>query len=162
MRWALSNESVDSTRSRARCPSISSASQDVPISDAAGTAGSVERHPAASPAITSSANSILVQTSRGAAIAGESTASGMGAPAKGHVANRSKILIVRPLASCQSQPRRDVEGGANGGPPMNDEARRLEEARQPKTPWRKWGPYLADRQWGTVREDYSERGNAWD
>jgi len=28
--------------------------------------------------------------------------------------------------------------------------------------WKKWGPYLAERQWGTVREDYSEHGNAWD
>ena len=30
------------------------------------------------------------------------------------------------------------------------------------SPWRKWGPYLSDRQWGTVREDYSSDGNAWD
>jgi hypothetical protein len=29
-------------------------------------------------------------------------------------------------------------------------------------PWKKWGPYLSERQWGTVREDYSEGGNAWD
>src|SRR5919206_1229751 len=29
-------------------------------------------------------------------------------------------------------------------------------------PWRKWGPYLAERQWGTVREDYSANGTAWD
>ena len=28
-------------------------------------------------------------------------------------------------------------------------------------PWRKWGPYLSERQWGTVREDYSENGDAW-
>jgi hypothetical protein len=39
---------------------------------------------------------------------------------------------------------------------------RLEEARTAKTPWRKWGPYLSERQWGTVREDYSQDGNAWD
>jgi hypothetical protein len=45
---------------------------------------------------------------------------------------------------------------------MNREQQRLEEARDPKTPWRKWGPYLSERQWGTVREDYSESGNAWD
>ena len=31
-----------------------------------------------------------------------------------------------------------------------------------KKPWRKWGPYLSERQWGTVREDYSHDGNAWD
>jgi len=45
---------------------------------------------------------------------------------------------------------------------MNQEQQRLEEARSSKTPWKKWGPYLSERQWGTVREDYSENGNAWD
>jgi hypothetical protein len=45
---------------------------------------------------------------------------------------------------------------------MTEEGRRLEEARDPRTPWKKWGPYLAERQWGTVREDYSDTGNAWD
>ncbi|MBM4294444.1 MAG: glucosidase [Deltaproteobacteria bacterium] len=39
---------------------------------------------------------------------------------------------------------------------------RLEEAREGKAPWKKWGPYLSERQWGTVREDYSEGGDAWD
>jgi hypothetical protein len=38
---------------------------------------------------------------------------------------------------------------------------RLEEARTGDIPWRKWGPYLSERQWGTVREDYSENGDAW-
>ena len=38
---------------------------------------------------------------------------------------------------------------------------RLEEARAQKIPWKKWGPYLSERQWGTVREDYSENGDAW-
>jgi Mannosylglycerate hydrolase MGH1-like glycoside hydrolase domain len=38
---------------------------------------------------------------------------------------------------------------------------RLEEARERKVPWKKWGPYLSERQWGTVREDYSEGGDAW-
>jgi hypothetical protein len=38
---------------------------------------------------------------------------------------------------------------------------RLEEAREQKAPWKKWGPYLSERQWGTVREDYSEGGDAW-
>jgi len=42
------------------------------------------------------------------------------------------------------------------------EQRRLNEAREAGVPWRKWGPYLSERQWGTVREDYSENGNAWD
>jgi hypothetical protein len=39
---------------------------------------------------------------------------------------------------------------------------RLEEVRAQKVPWRKWGPYLSERQWGTVREDYSQDGNAWE
>jgi hypothetical protein len=42
------------------------------------------------------------------------------------------------------------------------EQTRLEEAHGQTAPWRKWGPYLSERQWGTVREDYSEDGNAWD
>ena len=44
---------------------------------------------------------------------------------------------------------------------MTAEKLRLEEARDGKTEWRKWGPYLSERQWGTVREDYSENGDAW-
>jgi hypothetical protein len=40
------------------------------------------------------------------------------------------------------------------------ERKRLAEARQ-GVPWRRWGPYLSERQWGTVREDYSESGDAW-
>ena len=39
---------------------------------------------------------------------------------------------------------------------------RLVEAREKGVPWRLWGPYLSERQWGTVREDYSENGDAWD
>ena len=42
------------------------------------------------------------------------------------------------------------------------EDKRLEEARREILAWKKWGPYLSERQWGTVREDYSEDGNAWD
>jgi hypothetical protein len=45
---------------------------------------------------------------------------------------------------------------------MTAEKIRLEEARDQKAAWKKWGPYLSERQWGTVREDYSEGGNAWD
>src|SRR4029077_5605719 len=45
---------------------------------------------------------------------------------------------------------------------MTAENVRLDEARQQLRPWKKWGPYLSERQWGTVREDYSEGGNAWD
>ena len=42
------------------------------------------------------------------------------------------------------------------------EQKRLNEARERGIPWKKWGPYLSERQWGTVREDYSQDGNAWD
>jgi hypothetical protein len=59
--------------------------------------------------------------------------------------------------------------------PQDAESARLQEAGKAETirskltevvtgkkPWRKWGPYLSERQWGTVREDYSQDGNAWD
>ena len=42
------------------------------------------------------------------------------------------------------------------------EQKRLNDARETGIPWKKWGPYLSERQWGTVREDYSNDGNAWD
>ncbi|MCE9533445.1 MAG: glucosidase [Planctomycetes bacterium] len=45
--------------------------------------------------------------------------------------------------------------------PRNAEQRRLEEHRLKHANWRKWGPYLSERQWGTVREDYSANGDAW-
>jgi hypothetical protein len=45
---------------------------------------------------------------------------------------------------------------------MTAEALRLDEAREKGVPWRQWGPYLSERQWGTVREDYSQDGNALD
>jgi hypothetical protein len=41
------------------------------------------------------------------------------------------------------------------------ERNRLEEMSSQGVPWKKWGPYLSERQWGTVREDYSENGDAW-
>jgi hypothetical protein len=43
-----------------------------------------------------------------------------------------------------------------------NEQKRLNDARETGVPWKKWGPYLSERQWGTVREDYSSDGNAWD
>jgi hypothetical protein len=45
---------------------------------------------------------------------------------------------------------------------MIPESIRLKESADPRTPWRLWGPYLSERQWGTVREDYSPGGTAWD
>jgi hypothetical protein len=46
-------------------------------------------------------------------------------------------------------------------PNLAEEAR-LAEAREQDVPWWAWGPYLSERQWGTVREDYSEHGTAWE
>jgi hypothetical protein len=44
---------------------------------------------------------------------------------------------------------------------MTAERRRLEEATRREKHWRRWGPYLSEREWGTVREDYSANGDAW-
>jgi hypothetical protein len=44
---------------------------------------------------------------------------------------------------------------------LTAEERRLEEARSRKAHWQRWGPYVSERAWGTVREDYSRNGNAW-
>ena len=44
---------------------------------------------------------------------------------------------------------------------LEAELGRITEAREGGIPWRKWGPYLSERQWGTVREDYSADGDAW-
>ena len=45
---------------------------------------------------------------------------------------------------------------------MNQEEKRLEAQRLGKEDWRLWGPYLSERAWGTVREDYSPSGEAWE
>src|ERR1700740_1271085 len=45
---------------------------------------------------------------------------------------------------------------------MNAEEKRLEESRRREVHWKRWGPYLSERQWGTVREDYSPYGTAWE
>ena len=44
---------------------------------------------------------------------------------------------------------------------MTQEERRLDESRDRKVHWKRWGPYVSERAWGTVREDYSANGNAW-
>src|SRR5262245_2577510 len=46
-------------------------------------------------------------------------------------------------------------------PGDNAEQQRLRDADEQGVAWRRWGPYLSERQWGTVREDYSEDGDAW-
>jgi Glycosyl hydrolase family 63 C-terminal domain len=45
--------------------------------------------------------------------------------------------------------------------PADAEKERLAQAGRGELPWKKWGPYLSERQWGTVREDYSESGDSW-
>ena len=45
---------------------------------------------------------------------------------------------------------------------MTPEIARLSEARERTAHWKQWGPYLSERQWGTVREDYSRDGTAWE
>src|SRR6266568_3787546 len=45
---------------------------------------------------------------------------------------------------------------------LTKEEQRLEESRERRVHWKRWGPYLSERQWGTVREDYSPGGTAWD
>jgi hypothetical protein len=50
--------------------------------------------------------------------------------------------------------------------PTKEHARLAEQLAElrvdPAPPWRRWGPYVSDRSWGSVREDYSSDGNAWD
>jgi hypothetical protein len=49
-----------------------------------------------------------------------------------------------------------------GGRPAGSELQRLREDADRKQNWKRWGPYLSERQWGTVREDYSADGSCWD
>ena len=56
----------------------------------------------------------------------------------------------------------DLQQERNMDKVLNAERQRLEAQRQGKEDWRMWGPYLAERAWGTVREDYSADGTAWD
>src|SRR5262245_43170815 len=47
------------------------------------------------------------------------------------------------------------------GVSLDTESQRVAQADRGEQPWRRWGPYLSDRQWGTVREDYSPDGDCW-
>src|SRR2546427_7856083 len=58
-----------------------------------------------------------------------------------------------------------IDGHPNGmadEPRLDPETRRLAEDATRTRNWKRWGPYLSERQWGTVREDYSPGGTAWD
>jgi len=68
-----------------------------------------------------------------------------------------------------NQPKKDGRKGMNAvlpgdlaAPPLGAEASRLQEDVARQKNWKRWGPYLAERQWGTVREDYSANGECWD
>ena len=61
-------------------------------------------------------------------------------------------------ASCIAATRTRADTMPTDVPPMTDEEKRLEAARAGKAPWRRFGPYVSERQWGTVREDYSADG----
>src|SRR5688572_33019014 len=52
--------------------------------------------------------------------------------------------------------------GRSGAETASAEQRRLDECTGTVAVWKAWGPYLSERQWGTVREDYSAHGNAWE
>ena len=45
---------------------------------------------------------------------------------------------------------------------MTEEERRLDESRSGRRDWKRWGPYVSERAWGSVREDYSADGRAWE
>src|SRR5213079_878314 len=66
----------------------------------------------------------------------------------------------RPVPSDVEAPARRPAGVRTMMP--GAEQRRLEEANASLLPWKRWGPYLSERQWGTVREDYSDTGECWE
>src|SRR4051812_3811520 len=74
----------------------------------------------------------------------------------GHADARGPCTIARPHAATQTRAMTDAAATAE-----TPEHIRLEEARAGTAPWKAWGPYLSDRQWGTVREDTSPDGEAW-
>jgi hypothetical protein len=75
----------------------------------------------------------------------------------------SESSVSSDVAHRQSEPQTTTAGSAEPSRFVDvAEQKRLNDAREAGIPWKKWGPYLSERQWGTVREDYSQDGNAWD
>src|SRR4029453_15928731 len=70
------------------------------------------------------------------------------------------LRALPPPQTHRTGPRRRTEGDGQAG--MRAEERRLKEAQERSAHWRRWGPYLSERQWGTVRGDYSPQGTAWE
>jgi hypothetical protein len=66
------------------------------------------------------------------------------------------------VAAAMILPDDAARAAEEGGFPMTQEERRLQESRARRVHWKRWGPYLSERAWGTVREDYSPYGTAWD
>src|SRR6476646_167824 len=80
------------------------------------------------------------------------------ASVRSRAANLVAVTLIAPPTSIAPTKLHPTEG--NG---MSDkESERLNEQRTGACNWRTWGPYLSERQWGTVREDYSASGSAWD
>ena len=59
-------------------------------------------------------------------------------------------------------PSKSLKPRQSPAPVLNKEAQRRDESRLHQMDWKRWGPYLSERQWGTVREDYSPQGTAWE
>src|SRR4026208_1961754 len=66
------------------------------------------------------------------------------------------------ISTAEFDATRSLSTGTNNNMIGDEEKKRLEATRTGEKPWKNWGPYLSERQWGTVREDYSDNGDAWD
>src|SRR6516164_4706714 len=94
-----------------------------------------------------------------------------GARVRNPCVRRSARILATMCRYCSRSPGRHscLDGCPNCAKPerpLSDRADtaeqvRLDEVREKGVPWKQWGPYLSERQWGTVREDYSESGDAW-
>src|SRR5438445_12290224 len=82
-------------------------------------------------------------------------------PSKNQDCEKCSSFEIRTDTRLKSQPNK-ISESCERDHSMNAEQKRLEESRDRKSHWKRWGPYLSERQWGTVREDYSEHGTAWD
>src|SRR5438876_4039723 len=66
------------------------------------------------------------------------------------------------LKRMESSVRVELEASSGHMATQTAEHFRLEEDRRGASNWKHWGPYVSERAWGTVREDYSPRGTAWE
>src|SRR5438445_1270716 len=82
-------------------------------------------------------------------------------PSKNQDCEKCSSFEIRTDTRLKSQPNK-ISESFEREQPMNAEEKRLEESRDRKSHCKRWGRYLSERQWGTVREDYNEHGTAWD